>query len=227
MRVLDIGYVELIDSMGNDKSIVNAARVSLNKDSIHSPFDEDDEKLIRYLLVHKHTSPLEHVVFTFLVKCPLFVRSQWHRHRTWSYNEVSRRYTSEDIDFYIPDNFRKQAENNRQASTEEELLEIKARDDEIYSIPTYVNSLSTLLYHEYMNLIAQGVCREQARMILPQNMYTRFYATVDLWNLLHFIEVREDNHSQYEMQLYGKAVKDIAKVIVPATMQIWESVKNK
>ena len=94
------GFVELVDSMGDDLRVVNSARVSFNKEK--EVFDAKDEKLIEYLLENKHTSPLEHVVFTFLVKVPLFVRSQWMRHRTWSFNEVSRRYTSEEMDFYIP-----------------------------------------------------------------------------------------------------------------------------
>ena len=108
------GWIGLVDQMGTETSIVNAARVSFGK--CKSEMDARDAALVRYLIANHHTSPLEHVVFTFLVHCPLFVRSQWHRHRTWSYNEISRRYTQEDVTFYVPTELRGQAESDRQAS---------------------------------------------------------------------------------------------------------------
>ena len=108
------GWVGLIDHLGTEATIVNAARVSFGK--LKSTMDERDVKLLNYLIENRHTSPLEHVVFTFSVHCPLFVRGQWHRHRTWSYNEISRRYTEIDLEFYTPVKLRRQAESNRQAS---------------------------------------------------------------------------------------------------------------
>ena len=108
------GWVGLIDTLGTEATIVNAARVSFGK--IKTDMDERDVKLLHYLLDNRHTSPMEHIVFTFSVHCPLFIRGQWHRHRTWSYNEISRRYTEIDIEFYTPPHLRMQAENNRQAS---------------------------------------------------------------------------------------------------------------
>ena len=108
------GWIGLVDMMGSETSIVNAARVSFGKR--RETMDERDAALVRYLVSHHHTSPLEHVVFTFLVHCPLFVRSQWHRHRTWSYNEISRRYTEVDLELYVPPALREQSESDRQAS---------------------------------------------------------------------------------------------------------------
>src|SRR3990172_1334841 len=113
--ILDKGYVELIDVMGNDKTVVAAARVSYLGES-KGP--DKDKKLVSYMMKHGHTSPFEHVVFQWRIKCPLFVRSQWHRHRTWSYNELSRRYTDDIIDFYIPETWRKQGTINKQGSVE-------------------------------------------------------------------------------------------------------------
>lgn len=226
--VLDKGFVELISSMGNDSTVVNAARVSFNKDIIITD-KERDEKLITYLLSNKHTSPLEHVVFTFHVKCPLFVRSQWMRHRTWSFNEISRRYTSDDIDFYVPKELRKQADSNRQASTDETIKHIidgycdaDGLDYKGVPVYSYINYYVNSLVGAYNLMLESGVAREQARMILPQNMYTRFYATVDLHNLLHFLELRDSEHAQFEMRLYAQAVASLIKGIVPITYSVYK-----
>ena len=116
-----IGKVELVDAVGTDLTIVNSARVSFG---VHrEDLDDKDKKLIRYLIKHKHTSTLEHCFVTFRVKVPLFIRSQHHRHRTWSYNEISRRYTAEKLEFYEPKAFRTQHKSNRQASNENELID--------------------------------------------------------------------------------------------------------
>ena len=117
VKVLDgQGWVGLIDHLGSETTIVNAARVSFGK--IRTEMNENDVKLLKYLIENRHTSPLEHLVFTFSVHCPLFIRGQWHRHRTWSYNEISRRYTDIDLEFYTPPKLRRQAESDRQASVE-------------------------------------------------------------------------------------------------------------
>ncbi len=194
------GWIGLVDQMGTETTIVNAARVSFGK--MKEEMDERDAGLIRYLLANHHTSPLEHVTFTFLVHCPLFVRSQWHRHRTWSYNEISRRYTEEDIRFYVPVELREQAESDRQASKTAEHIDQAACLEKIRRI--HAEAMRT-----YEELLAAGVCREQARGVLPQNMMTTFWATVDLNNLLKFIELRDSPHAQAEIREYGMAIKQM------------------
>ena len=148
------GWIGLVDMMGSETSIVNAARVSFGKR--RETMDERDAALVRYLVSHHHTSPLEHVVFTFLVHCPLFVRSQWHRHRTWRYNEISRRYTEVDLELYVPPALREQSESDRQASREAESLDQSACLAKIRAF----HEQSLRLYQE---LLDAGVCREQAR----------------------------------------------------------------
>lgn len=214
----DFGWVGLLNHMGDETTIVNSARISFQ--NMKNEFDERDEKLLHYLIKNKHTTPLEHVVFTFMVHCPLYVRSQWHRHRTWSFNEVSGRYTSENITFYIPNEFRKQSTSNRQASTDE----IVENNQELIDNTREVCLQS---YHWYLKLLEMGVCREQARGILPQCMMTTFWATVDLHNLLHFIELREDNHAQKEIQCYATAMKKLIQPIVPHVIKAFDEGRIK
>ena len=200
------GWVGLIDRLGSEISIVNAARVSFGK--IKKEMDERDVKLLEYLLDNKHTSTMEHVVFTFSIHCPLFVRSQWHRHRTWSYNEISRRYTEIDMEFYVPVALRRQAENNRQASVEDPAFDGSALIAEIDAHNRASNAL-------YERLLAAGVCREQARGVLPQNMMVTFWGTVDLSNLLHVLELRDSDHAQAEIREYAQAIKQLIKPCIP------------
>lgn len=207
VKVLDgQGWVGLIDHLGNEATIVNAARVSFGK--LKSEMEERDVKLLEYLIANKHTSPLEHMVFTFSIHCPLFVRGQWHRHRTWSYNEISRRYTEIDMEFYTPTTLRRQAENNRQASVNDPEFDGKALIKEISAH----NQASLALYEK---LLASGVCREQARGVLPQNMMVTFWGTVDLSNLLHFLELRDSEHAQWEIREYAIAIKQLIKPLIP------------
>ena len=200
------GWVGLIDHLGSESTIVNAARVSFGK--LKSEMDSRDVKLLEYLIDNRHTSPLEHLVFTFSVHCPLFIRGQWHRHRTWSYNEISRRYTEIDMEFYTPVQLRRQAENNRQASFADDNFADAALREEI----TKHNMKSFELYE---SLLASGVCREQARGVLPQNMMVTFWGTVDLSNLLHFLELRDSDHAQSEIREYALAIKQLIKPIIP------------
>ena len=195
------GWIGLVDRLGTETSIVNAARVSFGK--IRTEMDDRDAALVRYLIKNHHTSPLEHVVFTFLVHCPLFIRSQWHRHRTWSYNEISRRYTDVDIEFYTPPELREQAESEDQAACKALIEEHHKR--------------SLDLYHK---LLEQGVCREQARGVLPQDMMTTFWATVDLNNLLKFLELRDSDHAQWEIREYAIAIKKLIKPDFPHVAEI-------
>ncbi len=207
------GWVGLIDHLGSEATIVNAARVSFGK--LKQSMDERDVKLLNYLIENRHTSPLEHVVFTFSVHCPLFVRGQWHRHRTWSYNEISRRYTEIDLEFYTPEVLRRQSEDNRQASFFDPAFHGGQLREEICRH----NRLSLELYEK---LLASGVCREQARGVLPQNMMVTFWGTVDLSNLLHFLELRDSDHAQSEIREYAVAIKKLIKPIVPNVAAYFE-----
>lgn len=214
VKVLDgQGWVGLIDHLGNETTIVNAARVSFGK--LKSSMDEKDVTLLQYLIENRHTSPLEHLVFTFSVHCPLFIRGQWHRHRTWSYNEISRRYTEIDLEFYTPPVLRKQAETNRQASVEAPDFDGAAMRGEIREH----NEKSLALYN---SLLERGVCREQARGVLPQNMMVTFWGTVDLSNLLHFLDLRDSEHAQWEIRQYAQAIKKLIKPIVPHVAAYYE-----
>lgn len=207
LKVLDgQGWVGLIDQLGSEISIVNAARVSFGK--LREKMNDKDIVLLEYLIDNKHSSPLEHVVFTFSVHCPLFVRSQWHRHRTWSYNEISRRYTEIDMQFYTPLKLRTQASDNRQASVYNSDFD----DTEQRALIKKHNEKSLKLYN---SLLDSGVCREQARGVLPQNMMVTFWATVDLNNLLHFLELRDSSHAQWEIQEYAIAIKKLIKDSIP------------
>ena len=208
------GSIKLVRHMGDELAIVNAARMSFDKHK--DALDDKDIALLRSLVRNHHTSPLEHVVFTFLVHCPLFVRSQWHRHRTWSYNEISRRYTEVDLELYVPPALREQSESDRQASRESESLDQSACLAKIRAF----HEQSLRLYQE---LLDAGVCREQARGVLPQNLMTTFWATVDLNNLLKFLELRDSPHAQWEIREYASAIKSLIRDDFPhiAAIQGW------
>ncbi len=216
----NIGFVELVDSMGSDLSIVNSARISYNRDS--KELDYKDERLIKYLLKNKHTSPFEHVLFTFNIKTPLFIARQWMRHRTWSFNEISRRYTDENIEFYIPKEFRLQKDDNKQMSSEEVLSETES-----FLYHSEIRNQCLISLQIYSEMVSKGVAREIARGILPQFMYTNFFGTVDLHNLLHFLELRTHIHSQHEMRLYAIAIENIVKEVVPITYKYWKELKEE
>jgi thymidylate synthase (FAD) len=213
-----IGKVELVESMGSDLTVVNSARVSFGKHK--EELDDKDEKLIDYLIRHKHTSVLEHCVVTFRFKVPLFVRSQHHRHRTWSYNEISRRYTDFNIEFYEPKEYRKQHASNRQASTTETFNPMF--HNEGFGIEHPASSIVAGHFKHSLNLfnklIDNGVCREQARMVLPQAMYTEYYGTANLSNLLKFIDLRSHEGAQWEIQKVAEACLDIASELYPKTV---------
>lgn len=193
MSQLKVTYV---DHMGNDLRIVNSARISFGGES--ESITDKDKKLIKYLADNKHMSPFEHNVLTVIIECPLYIRSQIHRHRTLCFNEISRRYTSENIQFFTPDTIRKQAKSNRQASDGElepdkalqalQLIEQQHKDAEI----------------AFNKLLDLGVPREQARGVLPQNLMTKFYATGNLRNWVHFVNLRIDKHAQQEVRCIGE-----------------------
>ena len=210
-----IGAVEYVDHMGSDLTIVNSARVSFGKH--REELGEKDEKLIKYLVNHKHTSTFEHNVVTFRFVVPLYIRSQHHRHRTWSYNEISRRYTDIDMRFYEPKEFRTQHKSNRQASNIEELI------NPVLSCGSDCDEMVGLHHQTSLDLfnrmIDAGVCREQARGILPQNLYTEYYASVNLNNLLKFVELRTHDGAQWEIQQVAKACLKIASELWPVAIE--------
>ena len=226
-----IGRVQLVESYGSDKSVVNAARVSFGR--MKEELDDRDRKLIEYLIRHRHTSTLEHCGVTFKFCVPLFVRSQHHRHRTWSYNEISRRYTDVDLRFYEPQGFRTQHKSNRQASNADELI-----DPQMYFIPDdpesnkITASWKMRAHHNHSlalfnQLIEAGVCREQARGVLPQNLYTEYYGTVNLSNLLKFIDLRTHEGAQWEIQKAAEACLEIATGLFPETVGAYRRIRSE
>ena len=216
-----IGTVEYVQHMGEDITIVNSARVSFGKHK--EQIDDKDRRLIRYLIKHKHTSTFEHNVATFRFVVPLFVRSQHHRHRTFSYNEISRRYTEENLRFYEPISFRTQHKNNRQASNVEELIDPVIVPD-LADTGFGLKASGKIKQHHkasidlYNTLMARGVCREQARGVLPQNMYTEYYGTANLNNLLKFCGLRLHEGAQWEIQKVAEGIIGICKNLWPITI---------
>ena len=230
-----IGRVDYVNHMGDDLTVVNSARVSFGVEK--EELDGRDKRLINYLIKHKHTSTLEHNLITFRFSVPMFVRSQHHRHRTWSYNEISRRYTDVNIKFYEPQSFRTQHKSNRQASNAEELIN-PAMNPEDESHPKFGewihpttaselvaahNADSLLLFEQ---LIEAGVCREQARGVLPQNLYTEYYGTVNLSNLLKFIDLRTHEGAQWEIQKVAEACLEIATDLFPETVGAYRRIRE-
>ena len=222
----NIGKISLVQCMGDELTIVNSARVSfgVNKKEL----DDKDRKLVKYLIKHKHTSTLEHNVATFIIEVPLFIRSQHHRHRTWSYNEISRRYTDYDIKFYYPESFRSQSSSNRQASTDNltnpSLITGFGGSGAATDI---VREHCEDSLHLYNSLVEKGVAREQARMVLPQNLYTKYYATANLNNILKFIDLRMHEGAQWEIQQLAKGMLDIILEIWPYATNVYREIKSE
>jgi len=223
-----IGSVDYIEHMGDDLTIVNSARVSFGTQK--EELDGKDRKLINYLAKHKHTSTFEHNVVTFRFRVPLYVRSQHHRHRTWSYNEISRRYTDVNIQFYEPEQFRTQHKSNRQASNPEELINpvvFAYEDGGELRAASLIKRHHEQSFKLYENLLSSGVCREQARGVLPQNMYTEYYGTVNLNNLLKFIDLRTHEGAQWEIQKVAEACLSIAEQLWPVAVGAYKRTKNE
>ena len=212
-----LGAVHYVAHMGSDLTIVNSARVSFGVEK--EELDDRDKKLVNYLVKHRHTSTFEHNVVTFKFVVPLFVRSQHMRHRTWSYNEISRRYTDKDLAFYCPNTFRTQHKSNRQSSNQDQINPVLYPD---LSDPAFgISCKQELKEHTdrsvilFENLMAAGVCREQARMVLPQNMYTEYYGTCNLNNLLKFIDLRTHEGAQKEIQDVALGCLEVATDLWP------------
>lgn len=214
----DGGFVRLVDSMGDDLSVVRAARVSYNADWRAGLKEGSDTKLIRYLMRNKHTSPFETPHFTFEIKCPMFIARQWHRHRTWSYNEISGRYVELDEGFYtpLPKDIGVQSKDNKQARElggDAKVAELAADE---------MRRMCQAAFASYAMLLNSGVPRELARTVLPLSSYTRFFGTVDLHNLFHFLTLRLHPHAQLEMQEYAKALLRLIEPVVPISVQAWK-----
>ena len=221
-QVLDHGYITLVDNMGSDLTIVNAARVSFDKEA--PELTEKDERLIDFLIKHKHDSTLRHCVMTFEVYAPLMVARQWYKHAVGSahleeqfgWNETSRRYITENEEFYIPfpTEWRSAAENRKQGSGLPVETSIGAE---------YTQTLRKLVqegYTAYQEALEAGIAPEQARLMLPANaLYVRWRWTVSLNGALHFLALRLDNNAQWEIQQYAKAMEDLMLPYYPMAIR--------
>lgn len=213
--VLDHGFVRLVDSMGNDLSVVRAARVSYDAAWRAGEDEGSDTRLIRYLWKNKHTSPFEAAEFQFEVKAPIFVFRQWHRHRTWSFNELSARYRELPEEFYVPapDQIGVQSSSNKQMRVDTDRPNRWASDR--------IKSACEAAFGAYRELLADGVPRELARSVLPVAAYSHMFAKVDLRNLLAFLDLRLHEHAQYEIRVYAEAMLSLIEPIVPASISAW------
>lgn len=209
VSVLDKGFVRLVDMMGGDQGVVDAARVSYGGKSKGA---DADRKLIAYLLKHSHLTPFEHALFKFHVRAPIFVARQWFRHRFAAYNEISFRYTEVKDDFYMPAKWRGQDNKNKQGSSTSTTLD-QARLNDMFK-KDIDSALAT-----YKSMIEMGVAREMARMVLPVNLYTEFYWTVNARSLMNFVALRADAHAQWEIQQYGEAMAKAFRDGMPWTYE--------
>jgi thymidylate synthase (FAD) len=218
-QVLDHGLVRVIDYMGDDSAIVQAARVSYGAGTKHV---QNDEGLIRYLMRHWHSTPFEMCEIKLHVKLPVFVARQWIRHRTANVNEYSARYSILDREFYIPEPSQLAAQSvvNNQGRGEVLSGEESARVLEM------LKSDAARSYDHYTEMLSQdgqqGLARELARMNLPMNIYTQWYWKVDLHNLFHFLRLRADSHAQYEIRVYAEIIAQITKDWLPLAFAAFE-----
>lgn len=223
-NVLDHGFVRVIDYMGNDSAIVQAARVSYGEGTKQI---SNDKGLINYLMRNRHTSPFEMCEIKLHVKLPIFVARQWIRHRTANVNEYSARYSILKGEFYIPTNetICEQSSDNKQGRGDQvnesfasRVIEM-LRNDAMTAYHNYQNMLNIDDDNEIIDNNRPCVAREIARINLPLSTYTEFYWKIDLHNLLHFLKLRTDPHAQYEIREYAKVILDIVKKWVPYTYE--------
>lgn len=232
--VLDKGFVRIVDSVGDDKSIVDAARVSISGEGVKVV--TKDEALIRYLMRKRHTTPFEMVDFKFHVKCPQFVRTQWMRHRTFSYNEMSGRYSELPEECYVPapEHVRYQSKLNKQGRSQKNPFKTvvngfirKVKDTQKRVFQEYHDFLGKSVYENgYFSTTDTrqiheegGIARELARMNLPVSTYTEFYVKGNLHNWFHFLSLRADNHAQYEIRAYADAISKMISERVPISFR--------
>ncbi|MFI3257813.1 MAG: FAD-dependent thymidylate synthase, partial [Spirochaetales bacterium] len=215
--VLNHGFVRLVDYMGSDERIVQAARVSYGTGT---KTVREDAALIDYLLRHQHTSPFEQVIFTFHIKMPIFVARQWIRHRTARVNEISGRYSVMADEFYIPENcdVALQSKDNKQGRSTDAV--------DASFIEDVTNSLKKGQedsYEAYSELLEKGTARELARINLPLSLYTEMYWQIDLHNLFHFLRLRLDSHAQKEIRDYANVLLDITRKVAPLATSSFEN----
>ena len=221
-KVLDKGFIEVIDHLGNDLTVSNSARVSFGKRKVK--YDKSDERLVRYLAKNKHYSPFRHLMVQFHIKAPEFVMRQWYKHvvgaettssystKDHAWNEISGRYVPIE-EYYIPENWRQQSEDSKQAS-----VGTIAQQEE--AIECYTKALQ-IGRHYYERLLELGVAKEQARIVLPLSQYTEVYWTASFQAIVNFIELRDEPTAQWEIREYAKVLKEQIIAIYPKTMQIW------
>ncbi|MEO6696156.1 MAG: FAD-dependent thymidylate synthase [Ignavibacteria bacterium] len=226
--VLDKGFIEIIDKLGTDLTVVNSARVSFGKRK--EKFDESDRKLVRFLAKNKHWSPFRHMMVQFHIKAPEFVMRQWYKHvvgietsssssaKDHAWNEISGRYVPV-TDFYVPANWRRQSENNKQASE-------GSITDQHNASEVFETAMKETL-ESYQKLLELGVAKEQARMILPLNQYTEVYWTASFQAIMNFVDLRDELTAQWEIQQYAKMIKEMMYDIFPETVKIWFEVNEK
>ncbi len=222
--VLDKGFIEVVDSLGSDLTVVNSARVSFGKRK--EKFDKSDERLVRYLAKYKHYSPFRHLQVQFHVKAPEFVMRQWYKHvvgiettsngstKDHAWNEISGRYVPVE-DFYYPSVWRKQSDDNKQAS--EGVLD----DLQQKRMTSVFNEYMRQVEMAYDRMIDAGMAKEQARIILPLNQYTEVYWTASFQAIMNFIELRNEKTSQIEIQEYAKVMLEQMKEVFPKTTELW------
>ena len=222
INVLDHGFVRLVDSMGGDLSIVRAARVSYDAAWRAGEDTGSDNRLIRYLWRNRHTTPFEAVTLTFEVKAPIFVLRQWHRHRTWAFNEVSARYTELPEEFYVPDPaiIGVQSASSKQAREINPLAPISHAVRLVQCERVLQHNLSA--FELYKSLLAAGWPRELARTVLPVATYSHMFATVNLLNLFKFLTLRSDAHAQHEIKVYADAMLKLVRAVAPVAVSAWE-----
>ena len=222
IKVLDHGYVRLVDYMGDDASIVRAARVSYNAAWRTGDNEKSDENLIRYLLRCHHSTPFEAGEIQLEVSAPLHVIRQWMRHRTWSYNELSARYKKIFEEFYIPDadKIGTQSKSSKQARDLSDATNVGLAKREGQRSQIRLNASSC--FDTYHQLLADGVPRELARINLPLNTYSHMFAKVNLLNLFKFLQLRSHEHAQYEIRVYADAIYEIIKPLFPIACKAFE-----
>lgn len=214
-KVLNAGFVRLVDWMGGDLDVVRAARVSYQAAWRAGKDEGSDAKLIKSLVRRGHTSPFEQVVLKFDVRAPIFVFRQWHRHRVWAYNEVSARYSELDLGFYEPaiEVLGAQSTTDKQGRTTEDVLFNPV------AVASRIRDQNQKSFALYKDLLEQGVSRELARVVLPVSAYSQMFGTVSLHNLFRFIDLRSDPHAQYEIRVYSDAMLRLAKHVAPIAVQ--------
>lgn len=216
-KVLDKGFIRLVDYLGGDERIVQAARVSYGQGT---KTVRQDKGLINYLISHEHTSPFEQVILTFHCKMPIFVARQWIRHRTARLNEISGRYSVMADEFYTPEKEQVlfQSTSNRQGRDIEEVP--NHLKEKVLKILTEGQDKA---YDDYQQMIDNGIARELARINLPLSLYTQWYWQIDLSNLFHFLKLRMDYHAQWEIRQYANVMAEITKAVAPMAYEAYET----